>query len=147
MTKPVNFSSPSPQKIFSLFPRYAKIYSCYTFLPLILPFWYIFTVRFYLNFFLACFFHSFSSSRFHIYPSNDIDWHPLPVGGRDPISYLDIIGAGSMDRYWYCRSILFGMLITDSIHPLVKYFFFLIDSIDHQSQNPCQADDHRSAYI
>jgi hypothetical protein len=36
------------------------------------------------------------------------------------------------------------MLTTDSINPLVKDFFFLIDSIDHLSQNPCQTDDHRS---
>jgi hypothetical protein len=36
------------------------------------------------------------------------------------------------------------MLTTDSIDPSVKDFFFLIDSIDHQSQNPCQTDDHRS---
>jgi hypothetical protein len=36
------------------------------------------------------------------------------------------------------------MLTTGSIDPLVKDFFFLIDSIDHQSQNHCQTDDHRS---
>jgi hypothetical protein len=36
------------------------------------------------------------------------------------------------------------MLTTDSIDPLVKVFFILIDSIDHRSQNPCQIDDHRS---
>ncbi len=36
------------------------------------------------------------------------------------------------------------MLTTDSIDPSVKDFFFLIDSIDHRSKNPCLADDHRS---
>ncbi len=36
------------------------------------------------------------------------------------------------------------MLTTDSINPLVKDFLFLIDSINHRSQNPCQTDDHRS---
>jgi hypothetical protein len=36
------------------------------------------------------------------------------------------------------------MLTTDSIDPLVKDFFFLIDSIDRRQQNPCQTDDHRS---
>jgi hypothetical protein len=36
------------------------------------------------------------------------------------------------------------MLTTNSINTLVKDFFFLIDSIDHQLQNPCQTDDHRS---
>jgi hypothetical protein len=36
------------------------------------------------------------------------------------------------------------MLTTDSIDPSVKYFFFLIDSIDTQSQNPCQTDYHQS---
>ncbi len=36
------------------------------------------------------------------------------------------------------------MLTTDTIDPWVKDFFFLIDSIDHRSQNPCQTDDHRS---
>jgi hypothetical protein len=36
------------------------------------------------------------------------------------------------------------MLTTDSIDPSVKDFFFLVDSIDHRSQNPCQTDDHRS---
>jgi hypothetical protein len=36
------------------------------------------------------------------------------------------------------------MLTTDSIDPSVKDFFFLIDNIDHRSQNPCQTDDHRS---
>jgi hypothetical protein len=36
------------------------------------------------------------------------------------------------------------MLTTDSIDPSVKDFFFLIDSIDHRSQNPFQTDDHRS---
>jgi hypothetical protein len=35
------------------------------------------------------------------------------------------------------------MLTTDSIDQF-KDFFFLIDSIDHLSQNPCQTDDHRS---
>jgi ethanolamine utilization microcompartment shell protein EutL len=35
------------------------------------------------------------------------------------------------------------MLTTDSIDPSVKDFF-LIDSIDHKSQNPCQTDDHQS---
>jgi hypothetical protein len=36
------------------------------------------------------------------------------------------------------------MLTTDSIDPSVIDFFPLIDSIDHQSQNPYQNDDHRS---
>jgi hypothetical protein len=36
------------------------------------------------------------------------------------------------------------MLTIDSIDPSVKDFFFLIDSIDHRAQNPCQTDDHRS---
>jgi hypothetical protein len=36
------------------------------------------------------------------------------------------------------------MLTTESIDPSVKDIFFLIESIDHRSQNPCQADDHRS---
>jgi hypothetical protein len=36
------------------------------------------------------------------------------------------------------------MLTTNSVDPTVKDFFFLIDSIDHRSQNPCQTDDHRS---
>jgi hypothetical protein len=36
------------------------------------------------------------------------------------------------------------MLTTNSIDPLVKDFFPLIDSIDHRSQNPDQNDDHRS---
>ncbi len=36
------------------------------------------------------------------------------------------------------------MLTTDSIDPLVKDFFLLIDRIDHRSQNPYQNDDHRS---
>jgi hypothetical protein len=36
------------------------------------------------------------------------------------------------------------MLTTDSIDPLVKDFFPLIDSIAHRSQNPDQNDDHRS---
>jgi hypothetical protein len=57
---------------------------------------------------------------------------------------MGTIGDGSMDRYRYYRSILLVMLTTDSIDPSVKDFFFLIDSIDHRSQNPCQTDDHRS---
>jgi hypothetical protein len=36
------------------------------------------------------------------------------------------------------------MLTTNSIDPLVKDFFLLIDSINHRSQNPFQTDDHRS---
>jgi hypothetical protein len=36
------------------------------------------------------------------------------------------------------------MPTTGSIDPSVKDFFYLIDSIDHQSQNPCPTDDHRS---
>jgi hypothetical protein len=54
---------------------------------------------------------------------------------------MGTIGDGMMDPYRYNRSILLVMLITDSIDPSVKDFFFLIDSIDHQSQNPCQTDD------
>jgi hypothetical protein len=42
------------------------------------------------------------------------------------------------------RSILLIMPTTDSIDLSVKDFFFLIDSINHQPQNPCQTDDHRS---
>jgi hypothetical protein len=57
---------------------------------------------------------------------------------------MGTIGDGSMDRYRYYRSILLVMLTTDSIDPSVKDFFFLIDSINHRSQNPCQTDDHRS---
>ncbi len=44
----------------------------------------------------------------------------------------------------YYRSILLVILTTDSIDPLVKDFFFLIDSINYRSQNPCQIDDHLS---
>jgi hypothetical protein len=36
------------------------------------------------------------------------------------------------------------MLTGDSIDPSVKDFFPLINSMDHQSQNSYQADDHRS---
>jgi hypothetical protein len=36
------------------------------------------------------------------------------------------------------------MLTTNSIVPLVKDFFPLIDSIVHRSQNTDQNDDHRS---
>jgi hypothetical protein len=36
------------------------------------------------------------------------------------------------------------MLTTNSIDPSLKEFFFLNDSINHQSQNTCQTDDHRS---
>jgi hypothetical protein len=64
---------------------------------------------------------------------------------------MGTIGDGSMDR-WIdtdtidrCyRSILLVMLTTDSIDPSVEDFFFLIDSINHRSQNDCQTDDHRS---
>jgi hypothetical protein len=35
------------------------------------------------------------------------------------------------------------MLTTDIINPSVKIFIFLIDSIDHQSQNPFQTRDHQ----
>jgi hypothetical protein len=53
-----------------------------------------------------------------------------------------------MDRYHtidrYDQSILLAMLTTDSMDPSVKDFLFLIDSIDHRSQNPCQTDDHQS---
>ncbi len=52
------------------------------------------------------------------------------------------IDTDTIDRYY--RSILLVMLTTDSIDPSVKNFFFLIYSIDHQSQNPCLTDDHRS---
>jgi hypothetical protein len=57
---------------------------------------------------------------------------------------MGTIGDGSMDRYRYYRSILLVMMTTDSIDPSVKDFFFLIDSINHRSQNPCLTDDHRS---
>jgi hypothetical protein len=36
------------------------------------------------------------------------------------------------------------MLTTDSIDPSVKDVYFLKDTIDHSSQNPCQTDDHQS---
>jgi hypothetical protein len=52
------------------------------------------------------------------------------------------IDTDTIDRCY--RSILLVMLTTDSIDPWVEDFFFLIDSIDHLSQNPCQTDDHRS---
>jgi hypothetical protein len=52
------------------------------------------------------------------------------------------IDTDTIDRCY--RSILLVMLTTDSIDPSVKAFFFLIDSIDHRSQNPYQTDDHRS---
>jgi hypothetical protein len=52
------------------------------------------------------------------------------------------IDTDTIDRCY--RSILLVMLTTGSIDPLVKDFFFLIDSIDRQSQNLCQTDDHRS---
>jgi hypothetical protein len=57
---------------------------------------------------------------------------------------MGTMGDGSMDRYRYYRSILLVMLTTDSTDPLVKDFFFLINSIDHRSQNPCLTSDHRS---
>ncbi len=50
------------------------------------------------------------------------------------------IDTDTIDRCY--RSILLVMLTTDSIDPLVKDLFILIDSIDHRSQNPCQTDDH-----
>ncbi len=52
------------------------------------------------------------------------------------------IDTDTIDRYY--RSILLVMMTTDSIDPSVKDFFFLIDSIDHRSQNPCLTDDHLS---
>jgi hypothetical protein len=52
------------------------------------------------------------------------------------------IDTDAIDPYY--RSILLVMLTTDSIDPSVKDFFPLIDSIDHQSQNPDQNDDHQS---
>jgi hypothetical protein len=52
------------------------------------------------------------------------------------------IDTDTMDRYY--QSILLVMVTTDSIDPSVKDFFFLSDSIDHWSQNPCSTDDHQS---
>jgi hypothetical protein len=36
------------------------------------------------------------------------------------------------------------MLPNNSIYPSVKDFFFLINSIDHRSQNPGQTEGHHS---
>ncbi len=62
--------------------------------------------------------------------------------------YTNIIDGHN--RRWIDRSIPILSIDTighadhrDSIDPPVKDFFFLIDSIDHRSQNPCQTDDHR----
>ncbi len=52
------------------------------------------------------------------------------------------IDTDTIDRCY--RSILLVMLTSDSIDPSIKDFFFLIDSIDHRSQNPYKTDDHRS---
>ncbi len=48
--------------------------------------------------------------------------------------YRSMLSIDTIDRYY--RLILLVMLTTDSIDPSVKDFFFLIDSIDHRSQNP-----------
>jgi regulator of RNase E activity RraB len=52
------------------------------------------------------------------------------------------IDTDTIDRCY--RSILLVVLTTDSIDPSVKDIFFLIDSIDHRSQNPYKTDDRRS---
>ncbi len=52
------------------------------------------------------------------------------------------INTDTIDRCY--RSILLVMLTSNSIDPSIRDFFFLIDSIDHRSKNPCQTDDHQS---
>jgi hypothetical protein len=41
-------------------------------------------------------------------------------------------------------TVLLVMLTTDSTDPSDKDFFFLINSINHRSQNPCQHNDQQS---
>jgi hypothetical protein len=68
----------------------------------------------------------------------------LGVGGAAKHSWAQ----SAMDRWSIpilsIDTTVLVMLTHDSIDPSVKYFFFLIDSIDHRSQNPCQTNDHRS---